>query len=82
MMESDLDGRRSVSVVILHFDNGNNVSLERQSPFGDLGQLISSLHLSLRPPGVQRGEIVEHVEAAKRKYSVQYSPTRYPLVQV
>lgn len=63
-VKSDLDGRRIVSVVILHLDDGDNVSLKCQSSRCDLGQLIPSLLLSLCPSSVERGEIVEHVEAA------------------
>lgn len=50
-----------------HLDNGDDIGIKGQAPLGDLGELVVPLLHGLRPSGVQRCEVVEHVEAERHE---------------
>lgn len=50
-----------------HLNDGDNVRVKSQGTLGNLGKLVLPLLLGLRTAGAERGEVVEHVEAAPQE---------------
>lgn len=65
-----------------HLDDADDVGVERQSPFSNLSELVFPLLNRLRSPRVERGEVVEDVEAAIQDKKRCHAAARYQRVRL